>query len=156
MATIWTPMPELKEIVEMLRESHPESLHHVLPERILYASFSKKTSKVKGKIGPIPERYAIFLQEYDYFLEVHRESWLAADEGKRLYIILHELYHIPLEGFNPESKLYKKTVPHDLEDFKDLVREYGVDLENAEKLVVSVSKKDIESLVNEDSETEDV
>jgi len=147
MATTWIPMPELKDLVDMLKVSHEETLHHIQSDRILYASFSQKKSNVLGRIGPIPPRFTPFLKDYDYFLEIHKENWLEASEGKKLYIILHELYHIPVEGFNTESKQYKNIVKHDLEDFKDLVKEYGVDMEGADKLVemVTPEQSDLES-----------
>jgi len=127
-------MPELKEVVTKLKDAFPEKLSHIEEDKLLYASFSKKESRVKGKIGPVPPRYSIFLKNYDYLLEIHKESWLLFDIGKRLYVVLHELCHIPIDGFTPGKKDYRKVIKHDLEDFKTLVREYGVDLENVQKL----------------------
>lgn len=132
----YSKMPELKDIVQKLMASKTfkSQLEHVVPERILYAAFSSKSAKAAARIGRIPSRFAVFMDDFDYFLEVHIESWLQASEGKKYYIILHELTHIPVEGFNKESKYYKKVVDHDLEDFRDLVKEYGIDLENVDKL----------------------
>jgi predicted metallopeptidase len=133
----YSKMPELQDIVVMLKnsEAFKNKLEHVNAERIAYASFSQKNSKAKAKIGPIPKRFAFLLEDFDYFLEINQEHWLASTEGERLYIILHELCHIPPEGFDKESKHYKRTVTHDLQDFAELVKEYGVELENVEKLV---------------------
>lgn len=133
----WYKMPELKDLVEQLMktEEFKQKLAHIVPDRILYANFSKKESEIKGKIGQVPPRFAIFLEDFDYFLEVNQENWLESNEGQKLYIILHELFHIPVEGFDKESKQYKKTIKHDLEDFRALVREFGVDCENADNLV---------------------
>jgi len=141
---LYEEMSELKDVVELLKKtkSFKEKLEHINSERILYSSFSKKQSRAKGKIGPIPARVAIFLKDHEYFLEVHKESWITASEGERLYIILHELYHIPIDGFNKESAEYKKVNLHDLEDFKILVNTFGVDLENADKLVKIVENEE--------------
>jgi predicted metallopeptidase len=140
MATTWVPMPNLKEVVEKIQAAFPDKFTHVNPDRILYAAFSRKSSKVKGRIGPIPARFSPFLQSCDYFLEVYHEGWQDADEATRLYIVLHELTHVPIEGFDKESKYYKKTLDHDLEDFRELVKQYGVDLEKADALVKLVHK----------------
>jgi len=127
-------MPELKDVVVSLKNAFPEKLEHIDEDRILYANFSKKESRTKGKIGRVPPRYSIFLKNYDYLLEVHKESWLLFGNAERLYVILHELCHIPDGGFDSEQKSYRKVIKHDLEDFKMLVREYGVDWENLKKL----------------------
>jgi len=122
MATTWAPMPELKDLVELLKNAFPKKLEHVQIDRILYTSFSKKNSNCFGRIGPIPARFAIVVNDYDYMLEIHKESWALLDEGKRLYIVLHELTHIPPEGFNKESKYYKRTIKHDLDDLRHIVK----------------------------------
>lgn len=135
MAIIWEPVPELREIVALLKEKLPENVGYVNENRILYATYSTGKSRAAAKIGPIPAKYSIFLQDYDYMLEVHKQSWAQATEGERLYIILHELKHIPDEGFNKDSKDYKKLIRHDKEDFRDLIKLYGVDMEHVDKLV---------------------
>lgn len=136
----FTRMDELKDIVDLIVEAFPEKLGHIESNKILYSCFSQPKSNVKARIVPIQKRYEIFLDEGSYILEIHKESWEVADEGLRLYIILHELTHIPSEGFNKESKEYKKTIKHDLEDFKDLVRDYGVDLEKVDQLVEKIQE----------------
>ena len=140
MATTWAPMQELKPIVDKIVKTFPEKLAHIQSDRILFASFSRKSSKPLGRVGPIPARFSPFLQSCDYFLEVYKEGWEDADEGKRLYVILHELTHIPIEGFDKESKYYKKTVDHDKEDFVELIKKYGVELEKTDALVKLVNK----------------
>lgn len=134
----WQLMDELKEVVDLLVKAFPDELGHIKSSKMLFANFSMKKSKVKGRIVPISPRYEIFLADSAYLLEVHKESWVNNDEGFRLYLVYHELKHIPLEGFDSESKQYKKTIEHDLQDFKKLVKDYGVDMEKVEKLVEQV------------------
>jgi predicted metallopeptidase len=138
----YSAMPELKSVAELLKncKALKSELEHVVPERILYAANTRKKCNFYAKIGPIPPRFAIFIKDYDYFLEVNQDKWLAASEGMRLYIILHELKHIPLEGFDKESKHYKKITKHDLEDFKSLVDSFGTDNEKVDQLVDIVKK----------------
>jgi predicted metallopeptidase len=133
-------MPELKDVVDLVVKAFPEKLQHIESNRLLYASFSRKTSRVKGRICPISPRYEIFLGEAVYILEVHLESWEKMSEGIRLYVILHELLHIPEMGFQDGSKQYKHTIRHNVEDFRDLIKEYGVDMENVEKLAKQVNE----------------
>lgn len=139
----WEAMPELQELVQKIKDSKKfkERLVHICPDKILYAMFSKKLKEgmnVEGKIVPVPDRFAIFLKDFAYVLEIHKESWHTLSEGQRLYVVIHELFHIPTEGFDKESKQYKKTVKHDLLDFKELIREFGVDREKADSLVEEI------------------
>jgi predicted metallopeptidase len=135
-------MPELKDVVDMLIKAFPEKLGHIKSHRMLYSTFSKKKSDTKGRIVSITPRYEIFLADACYILEIHKESWETTNEGKRLYVVLHELFHIPEGGFVEGDKQYKKLVKHSCEDFKELIREYGVDMESVDKLVEEVKKSE--------------
>jgi len=137
MAIVYTSMPELKGLVKTMKEKFPEQLNHIKPDGILYLNVSKPKSSYKAKIGPISRRFAHLFPEV-YFLEIHKESWDGGTEGDRLYTILHELLHIPDEGFVVDSKQYRKTVKHDIQDFKVLVAAYGLNLENVDKLTKKV------------------
>jgi predicted metallopeptidase len=132
------PMPELEGYIKRIMEAFPKEMGHVKPSRILTTSFSKKSSKAAAKVGPIPGRFASFFPEYDYFVEVHKEAWEVADEAKKLYIVLHELTHIPEEGFLNSSTQYRKVLKHDVEDFSHLMLKYGVELEKVDELAKKV------------------
>jgi predicted metallopeptidase len=130
--------PELQGYVNRLKEAFPNEMKHINSDKILYSNFSKKSSKAAAKVGPIPARFASFFPQYDYFIEVHKEAWEVATESKRLYIILHELTHIPEEGFVNSSGEYRKLIDHDIQDFRHLVNVYGVELEKVEQLAQKV------------------
>jgi predicted metallopeptidase len=131
---VYEEKPELKDIIKKLMRTFPEKLNYVNPDRILYSSFSRRSSKAAARIGPIPERVSIFLNDYDYILEVHKQTWDTASEAINYYTILHELFHIPSGGFDSESDDHRRIIRHDLQDFKELIGEYGVNLENLVKL----------------------
>jgi predicted metallopeptidase len=134
MATVYTDFPALKKVVDLIVQKFPRELAHIKSDRIYYQTFSKKKSTVLGKIGRIPARFANSLSNYDYFLEIYKEYWDNATEGKRLYVVFHELLHIPENGFLPDEKDYRKVKKHDVEDFSSLLKVYGVECENVEKL----------------------
>ena len=138
MAVEYASFPEVKTVVKVLKDKFSAQLAHINPESILYLSFSKPKSAVKGRIGPVPKRFAHLFPDQDYFIEIHKESWLDSTEAERLYVILHELLHIPEEGFVNSSKEYRKTVKHDIQDFKALVKIYGIEGENLDKLAKAV------------------
>ena len=137
----WKEMPELKGLIKQLKKAFPEKLSHIDSERILFANFSRKKSKNAAKVGGIPKRFSIFLKDFVYFIEVHKESWEEFDEGMKFYVVFHELMHIPAKGFDIEERQFGKVLDHDLKDFKVLIKEYGVDQENTEKLLRHIKSK---------------
>jgi predicted metallopeptidase len=140
MATIYADFVALKKVVELLKQKFPRELEHIKPDRIYYQTFSKKKSKVLGKIGRIPSRFINALSDYDYFLEIYKEHWIESTEAKRLYVVLHELLHVPEGGFNPDDKEYRKVKEHDVQDFSQLLKVYGISQENVEKLEQKVKQ----------------
>ena len=63
-----------------------------------------------------------------------KEYWDNADVGNKLALVFHELLHVPVGGFDPESKSFRKVVDHDIQDFSLLLQTYGVTYENVYKL----------------------
>jgi predicted metallopeptidase len=137
MAVNYLPFPELKNVIEIIIEKF--NLNYIKPDRIYCQFFSQKRSSTLGRIGPIPKRFSNALSTYEYFLEIHKESWDVADEAKRLYVVYHELLHIPEEGFVNSSKDYCKTVKHDIQDFACLLKNYGVEQEKINLLKQKIS-----------------
>lgn len=128
------PFLEIKCYVDKLKTKFPNELKHIVSDRILYTSFSRNKSRALARIGSIPKKLSRFLMEYTYFMEVHEESWKEANEAKRLYIILHELYHIPEGGFVNSNPEYKKLIRHDIQDFGILLTKFGVNMQNIDTL----------------------
>jgi predicted metallopeptidase len=135
----WLKCDELKPIVSELVQMFPDQLNHIRPASIGYAAFSKKKSKYGAKVYPMRPMYGLF-SAIEYIIAVHLESWAISTKSKKYLLILHELMHIPAEGFESVSKKYRKTVDHDVKDFAILLREYGIDWENSDKIFEKTKK----------------
>ena len=131
---------ELVEYAKKLKETYKENLGHIEPEKIMFLSFSKPKSQALAYVGPVPKRFSLYLSDMVYFVEVWEENWLIANEAKKYYILFHELLHIPVGGFLPESKEYRKTVKHDIQDFHQLLAAYGVSGEKLDLLEKQVTE----------------
>lgn len=129
----WIKCDELKPVVAELVEMFPSQLNHIRPSSIGYAAFSKKKSKAAAKVFPMRPMYGLF-SSVDYIMAVHLESWAIATKSKKYLLIMHELMHIPTEGFEPTSKEYRKTIDHDVKDFAFLLRQYGIEWEDSDKI----------------------
>lgn len=73
-----------------------------------------QASRFAKKHLPIAEK------EYEFEIVVSEPRWSDYDEGQRNALVYHELLHC---GINDKDKYY--VVPHDLEEFKAVVRYFG-------------------------------
>jgi predicted metallopeptidase len=139
----WQRKDDLEQYVIRLKNKYRSELDHIIPDSILYAAFSKKKSSVKANIRAISGVWALFKNEC-YILSVHLENWNELTEQQKMYLIYHELLHIPEYGFVDGEKDYKKIVKHDLQDFKILVDEFGVYQEEINKIIDKSEAKEDE------------
>lgn len=136
----WQKRDDLLPIVSELIETFPDKLGHIRPNKIGYAAFSKKRSKASAKIYPVRPMYGLFTN-IDYILAVHLEEWALATISTKYVLILHELLHITPEGFTEDSKHFRKTVDHDVKDFEYILRQFGIDWEDSEKILKMNQRK---------------
>lgn len=65
---------------------------------------------------------------YDFLIIIYEPACVGLSDEQMEILMYHELLHIDVSEKDGEP-VYK-TRPHDLQDFKELVREYGVDWVN--------------------------
>lgn len=116
-----------KNLAEEVIEEH-EELHWLYNVRIDYAtSLKTKTSQgmaVFGECIKVKEWMQLYMP-YDFVIMIYElyASHLTRDVHKRL--LHHELLHI---GVNEkDGKLKYKINPHDVQDFRAILNEYGMD-----------------------------
>jgi len=146
----WVRYDELKPIVSELIEMYPEKLNHIRPSSIGYAAFSKKRSDVAAKVYPMRPMFGLF-SNVEYIVAIHIESWVLKSVSERYVLILHELLHIPAEGFDENSNDYRKTIKHDIQDFAFVLEHFGIHWENSEKIL---KKRKVDEAQTEVQDTE--
>lgn len=77
--------------------------------RTVYADTEKISDKVKA-VAP-----------YDFIITFYRPSCAALSTEKMEILMHHELKHV---GFEPGKPFF--IVPHDVEDFSDIIEEHGM------------------------------
>ncbi|MCD8117190.1 MAG: hypothetical protein LUE21_08795 [Oscillospiraceae bacterium] len=77
--------------------------------KTVYADTEKVKDKLKG------------LLPFDFIITFYEDSLELSDESKEK-LMYHELRHI---GFEPDTLKFS-IVPHDIEDFKDVIEKWGV------------------------------
>lgn len=137
----WQRRDDLRPLVSDLIEIFPDKLSHIRPVRIGYAAFSKSKSRALAKVYSIKPMYGLF-SNIDYILAVWLENWVQETISKKNVLILHELLHIPAEGFDENSKQFRKTISHDIQDFEYVLSHFGLQWEEAEKILKMKKRKD--------------
>lgn len=90
----------------------------------LYADFVKTSTGgriVNGDCERVTPKWRA-MSGYDFVITFYKTSTLMNEHQKRL-LMFHELRHA---GFNPGSG-DRWIIPHDVEDFKDIIEHEGVD-----------------------------
>jgi predicted metallopeptidase len=141
----WSKRDDIKPIVSELIQKYPELLSHLRPSSIGYLAFSKKRSSFQAKIHGIRPMYAILHPDVEYILTVHLENWMQLDISEKYVLILHELLHIPQGGFDADSKEYHKCVKHDIQDFSYILTHFGINWEDASKIMKKAKDEKVET-----------
>lgn len=126
------------EIWHLLQQALPESNNY---ESIANAKFmivivdpiiNKKTIARIRTAGP----HVKLFDDYDFIIEISNEHYIKFDNEVKKIILEHELCHAVGE-FNTAGEVKYKIVDHDIKDFHNVVKKYGVDwLESLKEIAI--------------------
>lgn len=96
--------------------------------RIAYLSCQKEKTKnhkiIFAECCKVEEKYA-WCCKYDFFIVVYEPNISDFTEEQLRILIRHELHHVGIEYTDTGLKYY--IVPHDVEEFWEIIREHGLD-----------------------------
>jgi predicted metallopeptidase len=126
----WKAREDYRPLLKRVKKLFPETLGHVKLSRIKLFGFSCRSSGHMAKIMGNRPPWSLINDEYDYTIVFHSTKFDKRPKSYRLYVVLHELVHIPEHGQVKGHPEYRRCVKHDIQDFKKLRSVYGVSLEN--------------------------
>lgn len=93
---------------------------------ILSSTQEKKRSGkvVYGECQKIDDRYKWYMP-YDFQIVIYDANIMHFTDKQLRILIMHELKHIGINQDGIEPKYF--VVPHDVEDFRDIIDRYGLD-----------------------------
>ena len=97
---------------------------------VVLGSDSEKKSKGRvtyGECEKIPAKYK-WVIPYDFTITIFEPNVERFTDKQMRILLLHELMHIGIEQDGNEEKYF--TVPHDVEDFREILDKYGVEWAN--------------------------
>jgi len=96
--------------------------------KIAYLSSQMERKKDKGLVygecTKVDKRYK-WCCHYDFFITIYEPNIAGFTEKQLEILIEHELEHVGIDWSGNEVKYY--IVPHTVQDFRDIIDEYGID-----------------------------
>lgn len=119
---------EYTELAQEVIEEQP-TLHWLRNGvRVCFLSSSKdKTNNTRTVLGEcirVEEIQQVFCP-YDFLIVIYEPNCIGLDREQRKILLYHEMLHIGFD--NTKNGVKYKIVPHDVEEFEEIIRKYGVD-----------------------------
>lgn len=126
----WELRDDYRADLKRAKRLFPTILGHVHTGRIALVGFTSATSKVAARIYPNRRPWSLLIPDYDYVISIWSTRYDNEKDYYKVFLMLHEAVHIPEDGHDEGSRGYRKTINHDIEDFRFLREAYGLDLRN--------------------------
>lgn len=95
---------------------------------VLTSQQEKKTGNgtrlVMGECIKVKDAYQ-WICPYDFMIVVYEQNCVGFTDEQYKILLWHELKHIGVKDEGPEPEYY--IVPHDYEEFDDIIKAYGLD-----------------------------
>lgn len=117
-----------KEIAEKVISEHPDLAWIPDCVNIAYVSSLKEKTHnggdVYGECKKVEEVYKVFIP-YDFIIIIYDQITFGLTDEQLEILLYHELLHV---GINEkDGKTEYKVNPHDIEDFRTILYQYGID-----------------------------
>jgi len=129
-AKIWQVREDYRPLLIKTKKLFPTVLGHVKTRRVALIGLYNRRSSFIANIRPNRQPWAQFVPDYDYLITFWSTRFDDKPLAYKVFVILHELQHVPYDGFTVGSHSYRRTIHHDIEDFEFLRKAYGISLEN--------------------------
>lgn len=131
---MWKIRDDLFPLLKEAKKLFPTLLGHIEPLKILLCSYHARNARKIAYISSNRPPWSLFAKQYDYAVSFWASRFDRMSEAQQMYVMVHELYHIPQLGHTP-GKYYRKLIHHSVEDFDFLLRVYGISMENVDEIL---------------------
>lgn len=119
-----------RTIAKRILRQRPEEFADILDSNVRIAYLSSQQDKKRnhrvifGECHKVDPQYS-WCCPYDFFIVVYEPNVVDFTERQLETLIRHELHHVGVEYTDLGLKYY--VVPHDVEEFWEIIDEYGLD-----------------------------
>lgn len=118
------------QMLAQVVSTHPDKFIHVNPDDVHAVFKDSLKSSWRARIR-IVSGYLSTLTNKKFVLEVHKADWDSSTTEERALVVFHELMHIVFDEEKNKYKLRK----HDVQDFYEVLKKFGLDKENINEVL---------------------
>jgi len=126
---VWRLREDYRPLLIKVKKLFPTVLAHVKTKRIALAGIESRNSSFIAKIHPNRRPWSLLTPKYDYLILFWSTRFDDKKRSYKLFVMFHELRHIPEDGQTKGHPNFRRTVKHDIEDFHELRHAYGLRLQ---------------------------
>lgn len=135
MEKAWRIREDYRPFLKKARHLYLTYLGHVNTDRVLLCGVQGNRGRYIAQIRPIRPPFSLLSSKFDYIIEVKEDKFDSQDEAFKIYIMVHEMWHIHQEGFKTDSSNHRKMIDHDVQDFNYLLVRCGIRMENVQDIL---------------------
>lgn len=121
---------DVHTLIEKVINAYPHRFMHINRADLHLTFKDHPTSAWRGRTRLLNEFYSS-LTSKKIAIEFHKQYWEECNEDQKAMLIMHELFHILFDEKNREYKLRQ----HDVKDFYELLKEFGLNYESANNVL---------------------
>lgn len=110
---------------ELINEFHL-NLRNVETKCLFYDKPTKRSGKIVLGTAEVVSPKFNYLTGIDFVISIYQGTWDIMVEEQRKALLDHELCHC-FVGEDKQGNPVYKIIPHDLEEFREIIERYGVD-----------------------------
>lgn len=122
-------------LVAKIINRFPEKFSHLDPEQIVLVFKDSEKSSWYGQTRLIKGVWQV-ITDKAVLMTLWKNAWNAKTPSWQALLIYHELLHI---GWDDEKGY--KLIKHDIEDFAEVLKQYGIDWENSDEFIAQLNKE---------------
>ncbi len=140
----WKAADETGSPQEFAKQLVPKYHSHLATAKICYLFRTKARTRGPKVILGTASRMNSRLQalaDYDFIIEIGYDEWKELNATQKQALLDHELCHCGGEENEHTGEMKWRILPHDLEEFRDIVKRYGFWRSDIKEFVDSVPAK---------------
>lgn len=126
---------DYRPLLIKVKKLFPTVLAHIKTKRIALAGMEGRTSSFLARIHPNRRPWSLLSPQYDYLILFWSTRFDDRKRSFKLFVMFHELRHIPQDGQTKGHPDFRRTIKHDIEDFHELRHAYGLRLDKTKEIL---------------------
>lgn len=145
----WQPAEEEGSPHQFAKQLIPKYHSHLATAKICYLFRTKaKTSGPKVILGQASRMNTRIkaIADFDFIIEIGYDEWKELNASQKTALIDHELCHCGGEEDENTGEMKWRILPHDLEEFRDIVHRHGLWKSDLKEFSDSIMTKSVNAV----------